>query len=239
MDYFDIINKVCEAYSVTFNEEKYEKFKLYMKLLLEWNSKFNLTAITEEDEIIRKHFIDSIKIFEYSPLLHSGKVIDVGTGAGFPGIPMGIVNPELKITLLDSLNKRVGFLQEVISALDLKNTVAVHGRAEDYGKDSNYREKYDFAVSRAVAHMSVLSEYCLPFVKISGSLVALKGPGVDEELQEGEKAIKVMGGKLKTIVPVSIEGSELRHNLVVIDKVMSTPAVYPRKAGTASKKPIK
>ncbi|WP_040214760.1 16S rRNA (guanine(527)-N(7))-methyltransferase RsmG [Clostridium polynesiense] len=239
MTYYDIMKRAALEVSLDFSEEMYHKFMVYMKLLKEWNEKINLTAITEEEEIIKKHFIDSIKAFKAEPFKECSSLIDVGSGAGFPGLPIAIVKPEINIVLLDSLNKRVNFLNTVISVLELKNIKAIHGRAEEEARKKEHREKYDIATSRAVANMSVLSEFCLPFVKNKGYFIPLKGPAVEEELEAGEKAIKILGGELKEIIKVEIEESDMAHNLVVVKKIKSTPSVYPRKAGSISKKPLR
>jgi 16S rRNA (guanine527-N7)-methyltransferase len=239
MEFFDLLNEACLNEGLSFDEEKYNQFIRYKDMVKEWNEKVNLTAITEDNEIIKKHFIDSIKALKFTPLKEAKKVIDVGTGAGFPGIPLKIVMPELEVVLLDSLNKRVNFLNEVIRSLGLKGITAIHGRAEDFAVQASYREKFDAAVSRAVANMAVLSELCLPYVKVDGYFIALKGPAVDEEIKEGDKAVFTLGGTIEDIIKVQVEGTDLNHNLVVVKKVKNTPKTYPRKAGTAAKKPIK
>ncbi|WP_102399235.1 16S rRNA (guanine(527)-N(7))-methyltransferase RsmG [Haloimpatiens massiliensis] len=239
MEYYDILNSAALKEGLEFSQEKYNKFILYKDMIKEWNEKINLTAITEDEEIIKKHFIDSFKIFKFEKLKECKKIIDVGTGAGFPGIPMKIVKDDLEITLLDSLKKRITFLDEVVNNLSLNSVETLHGRAEDFAKDKKYREQYDAVVSRAVANMTVLSELCIPFVRKGGYFVALKGPAITQELEEAQKAIKVLGGKIQQIIEVDIEGSDLRHNLVVVKKVKDTPKGYPRKAGTVSKNPLK
>lgn len=238
MNYFDLMNVSCLDVGFDFDDEKYNMFMSYMSLLLEWNKNVNLTSITDEEQIIKKHFIDSIKIFKFSPLREMKSVIDVGTGAGFPGIPMSIVNPNMKVVLLDSLNKRINFLEEVKNKLGLKNIETIHGRAEDYAVRGKLRDKFDAAVSRAVASLPVLSEYCLPYVKVGGYFIALKGPAVEEEILLSKNAISSLGGTLEDIIKVSIEESDLEHNIVIIKKIKDTPKQFPRKAGTASKKPI-
>lgn len=239
MQYFDIIKTECENIGLEINEEKYNKFIQYKDLMKEWNEKVNLTAITDDKEIVIKHFVDSIKAFEFKNLNSAVKIIDVGTGAGLPGIPIKIMNDNAKVVLLDSLQKRINFLNEVITTLELKDIKTVHGRAEDFGTDLNYREKFDVAISRAVANMAVLSEFCLPFVKKNGYFVALKGPAVQEELDEAKKAISTLGGKIEKVIKVDFENSDLDHNLVIIKKIKNTPKQYPRRAGTVTKKPIK
>lgn len=239
MEFFDVMNTACVNEGLSFNEEKYHKFIKYKEMIKDWNEKINLTAITDDEEIIKKHFIDSIKAFRFSPLKIAKRVIDIGTGAGFPGIPIKIMMPDIEVVLLDSLNKRVNFLNEVIKELKLEGITAIHGRAEDFARENNYREKFDLAVSRAVANMAVLSELCIPYVKLNGYFVALKGPAVDAEIKEGTKAVDVLGGSIEQVINVEVEGTDLKHNLVVVKKVKQTPKIYPRKAGTASKKPIK
>lgn len=239
MNYFEILSLACSDVGISFDNEKYDKFIEYMNMIKLWNEKVNLTAITEDDVIIKKHFIDCIKIYKYEKLKSKCSIIDVGTGAGFPGIPMNIINNENKIVLLDSLNKRVNFLNEVIKELDLKNITAIHGRAEDFGQNVNYRECFDFAISRAVANLTCLSEYCLPFLKLNGNFIAMKGPAVTEEIDDSKNAIAVLGGSLEKIIEVNIEDSDMKHNLVIIKKIKRTSKQYPRKAGMATKKPIK
>ena len=196
-------------------------------------------VIVEDEEIIKKHFIDSIKAFKRDEFKKNVNMIDVGTGAGFPGIPIAIMNPNINVTLLDSLNKRIKFLDIVISKLGLKNIKTIHSRAEDGARNKKLREKFDIATSRAVANMSVLSEYCLPYVKVGGKFIALKGPAVDQEIEESDVAIKTLGGELEQICEVKIEDTDLRHNLVVVKKIKESTKTYPRNAGTISKKPIK
>ncbi|OFI05393.1 ribosomal RNA small subunit methyltransferase G [Clostridium acetireducens DSM 10703] len=239
MEYFDIMNRACQNEGINFDEKKYNKFISYKNLIKEWNEKVNLTAITEDEDIIKKHFIDCIKVFEFLPLKKAQSVIDIGTGAGFPGIPIKIIEPNINIDLLDSLNKRIKFLEEVIKELQLEKTSAFHGRSEDYGKDKNHREKYDFAVSRAVANMTVLSEWCIPFVKKGGYFIAMKGPSIEKELKDAKNAIKILGGKVEDIINVDIESTDLKHNLIIVKKVKETPKQYPRKAGVAVKRPLK
>ena len=209
-----------------------------MRLLQAWNEKINLTAITEDEEVIKKHFIDCIKSFKSEPIRKAKAIIDVGTGAGFPGLPIAIMNQNVKVTLLDSLNKRINFLNLVVKELGLKNVTTIHSRAEDGARKPELREKFDVATSRAVANMAVLSEFCMPYVKKGGYFVALKGPAIDEELENGKKAIKILGGELKEIIEISIEETDLKHNIVEIKKINMCPKAYPRKAGTVNKKPL-
>lgn len=239
MEYYDILKQASDNESLDFTEDKYDKFIRYKELIKEWNEKVNLTAITEDSEIIKKHFIDSIKVFKFQELKNAKKVIDIGTGGGFPGIPMKIINPSSKVVLLDSLNKRINFLNEVIKELKLNDIETIHGRAEDFAQENKYRERFDVAVSRAVANLTVLTEFCLPFVKIGGCFVAMKGPAIDEEMKEAKNAIKILGGEVEEILKVDIEGSDLNHNLVIIRKLKETPKKYPRKAGMVTKNPLK
>lgn len=211
-------------------------FETYYDMLIERNKVMNLTAITEFDEVMDKHFLDSVYLFRSIELKADYKLIDIGTGAGFPGIPLKIVFPELKITLLDSLNKRVGFLNDVIDELNLNDIEAIHGRAEDIARDKAYRASYDIAVSRAVANLSTLSEYCLPFVKIGGKFVSYKSGDCADEVDNAKAAIHLLGGKINKIDEFSYSNNS--RSFIVIDKVMNTSNKYPRKAGLPSKKPL-
>ena len=232
-----VLYEKVKKIGIELKEEQLEKFYLYMNILLEWNEKINLTAITNEEEIILKHFVDSLTINKY---IEEGKsIIDVGTGAGFPGIPIKILREDLKVTLLDSLNKRINFLNEVIEKLDLKNIKCIHGRAEEFGKNKNYREKYDFATSRAVANMSTLSEYLIPFVKVGGKVLAMKGDKAEEELEEAKKAIKLLGGKVENIDNFYLPDSDIKRNIIIIKKIEKTERKFPRKPGMPAKEPIK
>ena len=222
---------------VRFSVEQMDKFYKYMNLLIEWNEKINLTAIIEPNEIILKHFIDSITILK--DIKDGSTVVDVGTGAGFPGIPLSIMNPTLKITLVDSLNKRLIFLQEVINELDLKNVELVHARAEEFGRNKKYREKFDVATSRAVANLSTLSEYLLPLVKINGKAISMKAGNASQEIEDAKKAIKTLGGNINNIEEFNLPQSDIGRTIIIIDKIKETPGKYPRKPGTPSKEPIK
>jgi 16S rRNA (guanine527-N7)-methyltransferase len=239
MDFYDLMLKSAEDVGLQLTREQYDKFITYMRLLQEWNEKINLTAIVEDEEVIKKHFIDSIKAFKREEFKNANTLIDVGTGAGFPGLPIAIMKNDINVTLLDSLNKRINFLNTVINKLGLSNVTTIHSRAEDGGRDVKLREKFDIATSRAVANMSVLSELCLPYVKIGGSFIALKGPAVDQEIKDSIGAVKILGGDLVDISEINIEGTELRHNLVTVKKIKQCPKTYPRKAGSISKNPIK
>lgn len=211
-------------------------FETYYDMLIDRNKVMNLTAITEFDEVMDKHFLDSVYLFRSIELKADYKLIDIGTGAGFPGIPLKIVFPELKITLLDSLNKRVGFLNDVIDELNLNDIEAIHGRAEDIARDKTYRASYDIAVSRAVANLSTLSEYCLPFVKIGGKFVSYKSGDCADEVDNAKAAIHLLGGKINKIDEFSYSNNS--RSFIVIDKVINTSNKYPRKAGLPSKKPL-
>ncbi len=232
--------KDLEQFNIVINEKQTEQFMNFFTLLTEWNSFMNLTAITDFEEVLKKHFVDSVSLIKAVPDLGEKEytLIDVGTGAGFPGIPLKIVFPNLKITLLDSLNKRVQFLDEVINKLELKNMEAIHGRAEDLAKPNQLREHFDLAVSRAVANLSTLSEYCLPFVKKDGTFISYKSEKITEEYQKAQNAIKQLGGVFKSQVEFYLPNSEIYRNLFVISKIKNTPAKYPRKAGIPTKDPI-
>ncbi len=221
-----------------YNKDIDKKFELYKNLLKEWNKKINITAIKEDEEIYVKHFLDSLLIGSSSMFKLSSNIIDIGTGGGFPGLPLKIINNDKKITLLDSLKKRTDFLKDVVEKLNLDDVEIIHGRAEDYGKDKLYREKYDMCVSRAVAPLNVLSEYCLPFVKVGGYFVAYKSENIDEEIVKSKKAINILGAKIKNITSISIPNTEIIRKLVIIEKEKKTSTTFPRKAGKPSKDPL-
>jgi len=206
--------------------------------LCEWNEKINLTAITEEYDVATKHFLDCLAIFDYVNFKDDDKIIDIGCGAGFPSVVMGIKNKNINITLLDSLNKRITFLNEVIEKLNLKKLCAIHSRAEDLARDKEHREKYNYAVSRAVANLTSLTELCLPFVKVGGYFLALKGPLADEEIENAKKAIEILGGSVEGVFSCDIPFTELNHKIIIVKKVRHTPIKYPRKAGIPTKEPI-
>lgn len=229
-----------EEVGISLSDQQMNQFYQYYELLIEWNKVMNLTAITELEEVVSKHFVDSMTLVKAVADLgeRDASVIDVGTGAGFPGIPLKIAFPNLRITLLDSLNKRIKFLDEVIAQLGLKDIVTIHGRAEDFGKNPKYREQFDFCVSRAVANAATLSEYCLPFVKVGGSFIPYKSGKIDDELEAGKKAIKTVGGEIKDVVRFQLASADADRALVVIEKTEKTPKKFPRKAGVPSKEPI-
>lgn len=226
---------------VILNDTQLEQFDKYYEILIEKNKVMNLTAITEREDVILKHFIDSIALAGYYDFSNKNiKVIDVGTGAGFPGIPLKIAFPDIDLTLYDSLNKRINFLNEVINTIGLdKNTcVALHGRAEEGGRNKDMREKYDLVVSRAVANMAVLSEYCIPFVRQGGYFIPYKTGKVDEELESAKKAISILGGKIENTKKIVLPDSDIGRSFVFIKKIKPTPKTYPRKSGTANKQPL-
>ncbi len=222
---------------VPLSAQQVTQFLTYQALLAEWNEKMNLTAITEPQEVITKHFLDSLAAAKY--LAQGARVVDVGTGAGFPGLPLKIARADLSVTLLDSLNKRLLFLEEVTRTLSLSDVTLLHKRAEEGGRDPQLREAFDVAVSRAVANLRVLCELCLPYVKTGGLFIAYKGPDMAEELAEAQPTIHVLGGKLAETVPVHLPQSDLQHQLIMIKKVRQTPAKYPRQFAKITKSPIK
>ena len=226
-----------KSYGIDLSEKQVEQFQDYYELLVLWNEKMKLTAITDFDDVCKLHFTDCISSCKFYDFTNDNlKIIDIGTGAGFPGIVLKIVFPKLNITLLDSLQKRIGFLNEVIDELGLFGIEAVHGRAEEGGRDKSMRETYDIAVSRAVANMAVLSEYCLPFVKTGGYFIPYKAYEIEDELNEGKKAVSILGGKLERVEKLDIEGNG--RSIIFIKKEKLTPKAYPRKAGTAKKQPL-
>ena len=220
------------------SEVKLEKLIEFKKIMLDWNEKVNLTAITEEKEVFIKHFLDSATCLSTGYIKEGMNLIDVGTGAGFPGIPISILKNGLKMTLLDSLNKRVTYLNEVVKQLDLKDITTVHARAEEAGSSEVYRAVYDIVLSRAVASMSVLCEYCMPFAKVGGYFLCQKGPDISSELEEAGTAIKTLGGRIKEVREYFLPFSDIKHNIIVIEKTTDTPTKYPRKPGKPAANPI-
>lgn len=230
-----IFNDGLTELGVDISKEQTNKFVKYSSMLKEWNEKINLTAVTDDEGISVKHFLDSILPVKALDISDANSIIDVGTGAGFPGLPIKICNPGIRLTLLDSLNKRINFLNAVKDELALENVECIHGRAEEYGKMPEYRESYDIAISRAVANLTVLSEYCLPFVKQGGAFLALKADGADEEIKSAEKIIRVLGGKIEDICKIKLPQSEMTRYIVIIRKVEKTPEKYPRRADKIKK----
>ena len=222
--------------NIELSEKQLNQFYNYMNILIEWNKVMNLTNITEPEGIIQKHFVDSLTVLK--SIKENDSIIDVGTGAGFPGIPIKIVFPETRITLLDSLNKRIKFLEEVINKLELKNIETIHGRAEEVAHNKKYREKYDIAIARAVAPLNVLSEYLLPFVKIGGYAICMKGVKGKEEAEEGKNAIKILGGEITNNREFNLPNTEMARTIIEIEKIKNTEKKYPRKAGTPTKMPL-
>ena len=234
----DILIKGAEELNISIEEKDINSFEIYKEMLKEWNTKINITTITDDEDIDIKHFLDSL-----TPLvtnLFDGKknLIDIGTGGGFPGIPLKIIKRELNVTLLDSLNKRINFLNEVINRLELEDIIAIHARAEEMSIKPVYREKYDIAISRAVASLNTLSEYCIPFVKLGGYFISMKGPDAEEELKSGNNAIKVLGGRIVDKKLICIPESDIMHSLIIIEKIKETPTKYPRNAGKPKKNPL-
>ena len=220
---------------INLNDMQLKQFETYMKLLIEWNEKINLTAITHPEDIILKHFIDSLTVLKY--IKQTDKVIDIGTGAGFPGLPLKIAYPETDMYLADSLNKRINFLNIVIESLTIENINTIHTRIEDLGKDKTYREKFDVVTSRAVANFNVLLEYMLPLLKIGGRCICMKGSNI-EEIENSKKALDILGGEIETIEELELPSSDIKRNIIIVKKVKNTPNKYPRKAGIPVKKPI-
>lgn len=239
MEYnFDKFKKILQEWNITLSDEQEWQFSTFYEMLVEKNKVMNLTAITEFDEVIEKHFLDSVSLGAVLDLKKELKVLDMGTGAGFPGIPLKIIYPDLQITLADSLNKRVTFLNEVIEALKLNGIEAIHARAEELARNAAYREQYDLCVSRAVANLSTLSEYCLPFVALNGMFVPYKSGEIEEEVEAAKKAIFLLGGELKKVHQFSFGENDLHRSFVMIEKKKKTPKTYPRKAGTPAKQPL-
>ena len=232
-----LLDKV-ESLSLSLDEKQVQQFITFYEMLVEWNKVMNLTGITEYDEVVEKHFVDSLSLVKAIDINKSETVIDIGTGAGFPGIPLKIAFPHLKVTLLDSLNKRIKFLNAVIDELGLEGIETIHGRAEDFAKQEKYREQYDLCVSRAVANLSTLSEYCLPYVKVNGMFVPYKSGDIDEELNNSKKAVQILGGKIEDSIKFQLPGTDIGRSFVKIKKIKNTGKKFPRKAGLPSKEPL-
>lgn len=234
----NLFDTELQKLGITLSEVQKEQFDRYYELLIEWNKVMNLTGITEYDEVILKHFIDSLTIVKIKDMNTVTSLIDVGTGAGFPGIPIKIAFPHIRIVLLDSLNKRLKFLNTVIEELNLTSIETLHGRAEDHARKAEYREQFDLCVSRAVANLSTLSEYCIPFVKKDGDFISYKSGASDEEIKQSEKAVKILGGEIEKTEKFMLAGTDMGRALVQIRKTKNTPNRYPRKAGVPSKEPL-
>lgn len=232
----DLLKDKAALYGVLLDDKALERFDIYAKLLVEWNEKINLTAITDPEGIVIKHFLDSLTIFSAVNIPEKAKIIDVGTGAGFPGIPMLIARPDLDITLMDSTNKRLNVIRDILEKLELTANV-VHSRAEDAGKSADFREKYDFSTARAVSNLRDLSEYCLPFVKVGGAFISMKGAKAEEEIAEAKKAIKTLGGKIEAKKTFELEQTGERM-IITVKKVSSTPPKFPRPSAKIAKNPL-
>lgn len=224
--------------NITLTEKQIDQFLRYYEMLVEWNEKMNLTAITEYEDVMKKHFVDSLALIKVYDVNKTSTVIDVGTGAGFPGLALKIAFPELQVTLLDSLNKRISFLNAVIEELGLTGIEAIHGRAEDFAKPGSLRETFDLAVSRAVANLATLSEYCMPYVKVGGMFIPYKSDKINEEMAGAGKAIKLLGGEVKELVEFTLPDSDLYRCFPLIAKTAQTPKKFPRKAGLPAKEPL-
>ena len=238
MNRIESLVKGSQELNINLNDRQKQAFIIYKDLLKEWNEKINITAITDDKEIDTKHFLDSLSPLVTHLFDNNEKIIDIGTGGGFPGLPLKIYNEKLNVTLLDSLNKRIIFLNEVIKTLGLTNIDAIHGRAEEVARQDKYWQKYDICISRAVASLNTLSEYCLPFVRPGGHFISMKGPDVEEELKEAEKAIAILGGQVKKLEKIKIPETDIVHSLIIIEKIKSTPTKYPRAGGKPKKNPL-
>ena len=237
MNIKEIIKSATADYKIQLTENQLEQLEKYFKLLVEWNEKINLTAITDEQGVAVKHFADSLSLFNYVDIPENSTIIDIGTGAGFPGIVLKIARPDIRLTLLDSLQKRLNFLDTVLSELSL-DAVLIHSRAEDGGQDIDLRESFDFVVSRAVARLNVLAEYCIPYARLSGSFIAMKGPDAENEIADGRKAVQTLGGKIKNIHTFSLALDGGERTIIEIEKIAPTPDKYPRSYGKIKAKPL-
>ena len=233
-----ILEEGCKELGITLDENQKKQFTDFYEYLVEKNKVMNLTGITEFQEVLIKHFLDSLACVKAVDMSRIKRIMDIGTGAGFPGVPLKIAFPHLEACLLDSLKKRVNFLEETFQMLKLENITAIHGRAEEYAKNKQYRETYDLCVSRAVSNLATLSEYCLPYVKTGGYFISYKSGTVQEEVEQAQKAVKILGGKIQDVVYFHLPDSEIQRSLVVIEKIKATPGRYPRKAGTPLKEPL-
>ena len=235
-NFFEVLDNGAKEFGLQLTDAQKHQFETYKDLLKEWNNKINLTSILDDEDIAIKHFVDSLSILSYIKD-GSASLIDVGTGAGFPGIPVKILRDNINVTLLDSLEKRTKFLNEVITTLNLSNIQTVHKRAEDLGIDLEYRQKFDYVCARAVASLPVLLEYCLPFVKVGGIFIAMKGSNIDE-VSLSQNALKILGGKIEEVKEFNLPNSDYKRNIIIVKKVKQTPKGYPRKAGKPSKMPL-
>ena len=233
-----ILEEGCKELGITLDENQKKQFTDFYEYLVEKNKVMNLTGITEFQEVLIKHFLDSLACVKAVDMSRIKRIMDIGTGAGFPGVPLKIAFPHLEACLLDSLKKRVNFLEETFQMLKLENITAIHGRAEEYAKNKQYRETYDLCVSRAVSNLATLSEYCLPYVKTGGYFISYKSGTVQEEVEQAQKAVKILGGKIQDVVYFQLPDSEIQRSLVVIENIKATPGRYPRKAGTPLKEPL-
>lgn len=239
MNNTEMLRQGLKDFGIEPSDKMLNDFKVYREILVDWNQKMNLTGIEEEKEVYIKHFLDSVSAVVNGYIKDGMSIIDVGTGAGFPGLPLKICLENANVTLLDSLNKRINFLKEVSNTLGLTNIEFIHGRAEDFGKSEQYREQYDIATARAVAGLPILMEFCVPFVKVGGYFVCLKGPNANLELEESKAAMDVLGLEFIEKIDVELPETDLDHNILVFKKVRNTPEKYPRKAGKPAKSPIK
>ena len=237
MDYQILEQKLGEL-GIKQDQNQLERFHKFYQLLIEWNKVMNLTGITEYEDVVEKHFVDSLSIIKAIDLSRIHTVIDVGTGAGFPGIPLKIAFPHLRVVLLDSLNKRIKFLDEVISQLGLTEIRTIHGRAEEYARKEEYREQFDLCVSRAVANLSTLSEYCLPYIQVGGMFIPYKSGEIDDEVEQSKKAVRILGGNIKDVMKFELPGTDIHRSFVLIHKEQHTQKKYPRKAGIPAKEPL-
>ena len=237
MDYQILEQKLGEL-GIKQDQNQLERFHKFYQLLIEWNKVMNLTGITEYEDVVEKHFVDSLSIIKAIDLSRIHTVIDIGTGAGFPGIPLKIAFPHLRVVLLDSLNKRIKFLDEVISQLGLTEICTIHGRAEEYARKEEYREQFDLCVSRAVANLSTLSEYCLPYIQVGGIFIPYKSGEIDDEVEQSKKAVRILGGNIKDIMKFELPGTDIHRSFVLIHKEQHTQKKYPRKAGIPAKEPL-
>ncbi|MDF2563841.1 MAG: Ribosomal small subunit methyltransferase [Massilibacillus sp.] len=238
MSFADYLRAAAQTYNIALTDEQVEAYCIYYELLIEWNEKINLTAITQPEQVAVKHMIDSLSCHNANVFFEGCSVIDVGTGAGFPGLPLKIFQENIQLTLLDSLNKRVKFLATVVETLQLNKVEAIHSRAEEGSRQKVHREKYDVAVSRAVARLNVLCELCMPYVKVGGYFVALKGAQYVAEVDEAKRAVVILGGEIEKIVPVKLPGIDDVRAIIYVKKIKQTPVLYPRKAGTPEKDPL-